>query len=63
LQEVVADWSRRHRVKLSLSVGMGQFPQPDCDFQTALARVDKAMYEGRQVHGRGGIRRASTARH
>lgn len=57
LQETLAEWSRRYQISLSLSVGMGQFPQPGCDFKTALERVDQAMYQGRLAQGRGGIRR------
>jgi diguanylate cyclase (GGDEF)-like protein len=60
LQETLAEWSRRYQISLSLSVGMGQFPQPGCDFKTALERVDQAMYQGRLAQGRGGIRRIET---
>jgi diguanylate cyclase (GGDEF)-like protein len=60
LQETLAEWSRRYQVALSLSVGMGQFPQPGCDFKTALERVDQAMYQGRLAQGRGGIRRVES---
>jgi diguanylate cyclase (GGDEF)-like protein len=55
LQGTVEEWSRGNNVSVSLSVGMGQFPQPDCDLKTALARVDQAMYQGRVTRGRGGI--------
>jgi len=58
LQACMREWSAQSGITVSLSIGIGQFPQPDCDFLGALARVDQAMYHNKQVQGGGGIHRA-----
>ncbi|MEK7840225.1 MAG: diguanylate cyclase [Pseudomonadota bacterium] len=58
LQARMQEWSAQSGVAVSLSIGLGQFPQPGCDFPTALVRVDEAMYHNKQTRGGGGIHRA-----
>jgi len=58
LQAAVAQWSQTDKISLSMSIGMGIAPAHGRDLSSVLRRVDSAMYQGKQVHGRGGIRRA-----
>jgi predicted signal transduction protein with EAL and GGDEF domain len=44
-------------VDISLSLGLGEAPQHGHDLKSLIARVDQAMYQGRQVNGPGGILR------
>lgn len=61
LQQTVRDWARENNIDLSVSIGLGEFSQPDCDLKGALARVDQAMYQGKLARERGGIRVAGAA--
>jgi diguanylate cyclase (GGDEF)-like protein len=55
LQQALADWSRRENVDLSLSVGLGQYPDHGTDLKTVIERVDQAMYRSKLARGGGGI--------
>jgi GGDEF domain-containing protein len=55
LQQILAEWSRRHDVDLSFSIGLGQFPDHGADLKTVIERVDQAMYQSKLVRGGGGI--------
>jgi diguanylate cyclase (GGDEF)-like protein len=55
LQQTLADWSRRENVDLSLSVGLGQYPDHGADLKTVIERVDQAMYRSKLARGGGGI--------
>lgn len=55
LQQTLAEWSRRHDVNLSFSIGLGQFPDHGADLKTVIERVDQAMYQSKLVRGGGGI--------
>ncbi|BAV32969.1 diguanylate cyclase [Sulfuricaulis limicola] len=55
LQKTLADWSRRENVDLSLSVGLGQYPDHGADLKAVIERVDQAMYRSKLVRGGGGI--------
>jgi diguanylate cyclase (GGDEF)-like protein len=61
LQQTVREWARENSIDLSVSIGLGEFSQPDCDLKGALARVDQAMYQGKLARERGGIRVAEAA--
>lgn len=61
LQACMQEWSSQSGIAVSLSIGLGQFPQPGCDFPTALVRVDEAMYHNKQTRGGGGIHRVASA--
>lgn len=61
LQEALTSWSRENRIDLSLSIGLGQAPDHGNDLKSVIARVDHAMYQGRVVIGRGGIRQVEAA--
>lgn len=54
LQQTLADWSRRENVDLSLSVGLGQYPDHGADLKSVIERVDQAMYRGKLARGGGG---------
>jgi diguanylate cyclase (GGDEF)-like protein len=56
LQEALAEWSRENLIELSLSIGLGQAPDHGNDLKGVIERVDHAMYQGRVIAGRGGIR-------
>jgi len=56
LQKALAEWSRHNRIELSLSVGLGLAPAQGNDLKSVIERVDQAMYQGRMMTGRGGIR-------
>ncbi len=58
LQAAVGQWSQAENIALSVSIGMGIAPAHGRDLESVLRCVDSAMYQGRQVDGRGGIRRA-----
>ncbi len=55
LQRALAEWSRRESVDLSLSVGLGQYPDHGADLKTVIERVDLAMYRSKFARGGGGI--------
>ena len=55
LQQTLAEWSRRHDVDLSFSIGLGQFPDHGADLKTVIERVDQAMYQSKLARGGGGI--------
>lgn len=55
LQRTLVDWSRRQNIDLSLSVGLGQYPDHGADLKTVIERVDQAMYRGKLARGGGGI--------
>jgi diguanylate cyclase (GGDEF)-like protein len=55
LQQTLAEWSQRHDVDLSISIGLGQFPDHGADLKTVIERVDQAMYQSKLVRGGGGI--------
>ncbi len=61
LQACMQEWSSQSGIAVSLSIGLGQFPQPGCDFPTALVRVDEAMYHNKLAQGGGGIHRVAGA--
>ncbi len=61
MQEALTDWSRENRIELSLSVGLGQAPAHGDNLKTVIERVDQAMYQGRVITGRGGIRHVEPA--
>lgn len=46
------------RAGLSVTIGIGQAPEHGADLETVLKAVDAAMYQGKTMGGRGGIRRA-----
>ncbi|MHB1143013.1 MAG: GGDEF domain-containing protein [Sulfuricaulis sp.] len=55
LQQTLAEWSRRHDVDLSFSIGLGQYPDHGADLKTVIERVDQAMYRSKLARGGGGI--------
>ncbi|MEW6330403.1 MAG: GGDEF domain-containing protein [Pseudomonadota bacterium] len=55
LQQTLVDWSRRENVDLSLSVGLGQYPDHGADLKSVIERVDQAMYRSKLARGGGGI--------
>ena len=55
LQRMLAEWSRRHEIDLSFSIGLGQFPDHGADLKTVIERVDQAMYQCKLARGGGGI--------
>jgi diguanylate cyclase (GGDEF)-like protein len=57
LQATVAQWAKRSDFDVSLSIGLGTYPDHGADLDSVIARVDQAMYQGRLAHGRGGILR------
>jgi diguanylate cyclase (GGDEF)-like protein len=59
LQTHMQGWSAQSGIAVSLSIGIGEFPQPGCDFASALVRVDTAMYHNKLTQGGGGIHRAA----
>ena len=60
LQQTVAQWSRGSDFDLSVSIGLGQFPEHGDDLESVIARVDQAMYRGKLASGGGGILRVDT---
>lgn len=60
LQAVVAA-AGDGRVSLSLTIGMGLAPDHGADLESVIRCVDAAMYEGKLVSGKAGIRRADGA--
>jgi diguanylate cyclase (GGDEF)-like protein len=46
------------KARLSLTIGIGLAPQHGADLEAVVKTVDAAMYQGKLVGGRGGIRRA-----
>jgi diguanylate cyclase (GGDEF)-like protein len=57
LKESVAQWAKHSDVDVSLSIGLGQYPDHGADLDSVIARVDQAMYRSKLAHGRGGILR------
>jgi diguanylate cyclase (GGDEF)-like protein len=55
LQQTLAEWSRRHDLDLSFSIGLGQYPDHGADLKTVIERVDQAMYRSKLARGGGGI--------
>ncbi|MFL6649409.1 MAG: GGDEF domain-containing protein, partial [Sulfurifustaceae bacterium] len=57
VQDVVTATGREN-TQLSVTIGIALAPEHGADLDAVLKRVDAAMYEGKLVGGRGGIRRA-----
>jgi len=61
LKESVAQWAKRNEIDVSLSMGLGQYPDHGGDLDSVIARVDQAMYRSKLAQGRGGILRVDGA--
>lgn len=58
LQSAIASWTRQEPdIAVSLSIGMGEAPGHGHDLDSVLARVDNALYQSKNVAGKGGIHR------
>lgn len=55
LQAAISNWAAENNVDLSVSIGLGAYPDHGGDLETVIACVDRAMYRSKSVHGRGGI--------
>jgi diguanylate cyclase (GGDEF)-like protein len=55
VRQAIDDWAGENHLDLSVSIGMGKYPDHGVDLETVIASVDKAMYRSKLVHGRGGI--------
>ncbi len=62
LKESVAQWATRSDIDVSVSIGLGQYPDHGADLDAVIARVDQAMYQSKLVQGRGGILRVDGVR-
>jgi diguanylate cyclase (GGDEF)-like protein len=55
LQAAINGWAAENSIDLSVSIGLGMYPDHGSDLETVVACVDRAMYKSKSVHGRGGI--------
>lgn len=60
LQDAVSRWSGASDFDVSVSIGLGQFPEHGDDLESVIARVDQAMYRGKLASGGSGILRVDT---
>jgi len=61
LQQAVKRWSGSSDFDVSVSIGLGQFPEHGDDLESVIARVDQAMYRGKLASGGGGILRVDAS--
>jgi diguanylate cyclase (GGDEF)-like protein len=55
LRKAIEDWASENHIDISVSIGLGKYPDHGADLESVIASVDKAMYRSKLTHGRGGI--------
>ena len=55
VRQAIDDWASDNGIDVSVSIGLGKYPDHGADLEAVIAAVDKAMYRSKVMHGRGGI--------
>ncbi|MES9990329.1 MAG: diguanylate cyclase [Candidatus Thiodiazotropha sp.] len=55
IRQSIDDYARENGIDISISIGLGKYPEHGIDLESVISCVDKAMYRSKLEHGGGAI--------